>query len=180
MSAMPRPAPPTSLCPIARSATLLGDRAVLLLLRELFFGVRRFDALQRNTGLTPQMVSARLRQLQKQGVIERRPYQDHPVRHDHWLTPAGQDLFSVLYAMRNWAERWGFPTLDAGPAAEPAIRYTHRACGRDVGLETICPGCGEELRYGSLVGQPSAALAAERLAQGGTELGKLDRQSAAR
>lgn len=165
---MPRTTPPPSLCPIARSATLLGDRAVLLILRELFFGVRRFDALRRNTGLTPQMLSARLRQMEQQGVIERRRYQDHPPRHDHWLTAAGQDLFSVLYAMRNWSERWGFPALDEGPPRDLAIRYTHRTCGTDVGLDTICPGCGEELRYGSLVGRPSAALAAERASPGAT------------
>ena len=171
---MPRTVPLPSLCPIARSATLLGDRAVLLILRELFFGVRRFDAIQRNTGLTPQMVSARLRQLEKQGVIERHPYQVHPVRHDHWLTPAGQDLFSVLYAMRNWSERWGFPALDQGPQRDLAIRYTHRTCGHDVGLETICPGCGEELRYGSLVGQPSEALARERASLRGMPLRSMD------
>lgn len=174
---MPRPVPPTSLCPIARSASLLGDRAVLLLLRELFFGVRRFDALQRNTGLTPQMVSARLRQMEGAGVIERRPYQAHPPRHDHWLTPAGQDLFSVLYAMRNWAERWGYPALDQGPPPDLAIRYTHRTCGHDVGLETVCPGCGEELRYGSLVGTPSSALARERASLGGAPVRTMDSPS---
>ena len=141
---------------------MLGDRAILLILRELFFGIRRFDAIQRNTGLTPQLVSARLRLLDRQGVVERRPYQAHPPRHDYWLTAAGQDLFSVLYAMRNWAERWSYPT----PQPDLAIRYTHRGCGHDVGLETICPGCGEELRYGALVGMPSEALAAERLAIG--------------
>lgn len=175
---MPRTVPPPSLCPIARSATLLGDRAVLLILRELFFGVRRFDALRRNTGLTPQLLSARLRQLEQQGVIERRPYQAHPPRHDYWLTPAGQDLFSVLYAMRNWSERWGFPALDQGPPRDLAIRYTHRACGHDVGLETICPGCGEELRYGSLVGQPSEALARERASLGGMPLRSMDSAAA--
>jgi DNA-binding HxlR family transcriptional regulator len=175
---MPRTTPPPSLCPIARSASLLGDRAVLLLLRELFFGVRRFDALQRNTGLTPQMVSARLRQMEGAGVIERRPYQAHPPRHEHWLTPAGQDLFSVLYAMRNWAERWGYPALDEGPPPDLAIRYTHRACGHDVGLETTCPSCGEELRYGSLVGQPSAALALERASLGGAPVRTMDSLSA--
>jgi len=178
---MPRTATPVpSFCPIARSASLLGDRAVLLILRELFFGVRRFDAIQRATGLTPQLLSARLRLLVAEGVIERRRYQAHPPRHEHWLTAAGQDLFSVLYAMRNWAERWDYPHRGDGQRDDLAIRYTHRSCGTDVGLETVCPGCGEELRYGSLVGTPSEALAAERLARGGSALQKLDKQLAAR
>jgi len=152
-----------SLCPVARSAQLLGDKAVLLILRELFFGTRRFDAIQRGTGLTPQLLSGRITLLLQAGVIEKRAYQARPPRHDYWLTAAGQDLFGVLYAMRNWAERWAY----TAPKADLAIRYTHRTCGHDVETEVICPGCGEELRYGSLIGTPSAALQAERTARSG-------------
>ena len=81
-----------------------------------------------------------------------------------WLTDKGKDLFDVLYAMRNWAERWAY---DEGEIAGPAVRYTHRACGADVGTSTVCPGCGEPLRYGDLKGQPSAALRAEQAARAG-------------
>ena len=151
-------------CPVGRSAELLGDRAVLLILRELFFGNRRFEAIAANTGLGPQLVSARLRMLAGEGVVERRPYQMRPPRHDYWLTDKGKDLFGVLYAMRNWAERWAY---DEGEIAGPAVRYTHRACGADVGTSTVCPGCGEPLRYGDLKGQPSAALRAEQAARAG-------------
>lgn len=151
-----------TVCPVGRSAELLGDRAVLLILRELFFGRRRFEAIAANTGLGPQLVSARLKLLVSEGVAERRAYQARPVRHDYWLTDKGKALFDVLYAMRNWAERWAYAPGEI--ADGPAIRYVHRACGTDVGTEKICPECGTELGHGDLKGEPSAALGAEQAA----------------
>ena len=155
-------------CPVGRSAELLGDRAVLLILRDLFFGRRRFEAIAANTGLGPQLVSARLKLLASEGVVERRAYQDRPVRHDYWLTAKGKDLFGVLYAMRGWAERWAYAPGETGGG--PAMRYIHRACGTDVGTALVCPGCGEALGYGDLKGEPSAALKAEQARRGRSEL----------
>lgn len=153
-----------TICPIGRSAELLGDRAVLLILRELFFGRRRFETIAANTGLGPQLVSARLKLLLGEGVVERRPYQDRPIRHDYWLTDKGKDLFGVLYAMRGWAERWVYAPGETGGG--PAMRYIHRSCGTDVGTSSVCPGCGEVLGYGDLRGEPSNALRAEQAARG--------------
>jgi DNA-binding HxlR family transcriptional regulator len=141
----------TSYCPVAKSADVIGDRWTLLILREMFFGRCRFDDFQSNTGATPQMLADRLRQLTQHGVVAREPYQQRPLRYQYELTDKGKDLFSVLYAMRNWAERWC-----RAEGAPLAIQYTHRACGHDVGLETTCPSCGEELRYGDLKGSISA------------------------
>src|SRR3546814_13094307 len=93
-------------CPVGRSAELLGDRAVLLILRDLFFGRRRFEAIAANTGLGPQLVSARLKLMAKQGVVERHAYQERPPRHESRLTAKGTDLFAVLYAMSNVADGW--------------------------------------------------------------------------
>ena len=154
-----------TLCPVGRSAELLGDRAVLLILRELFFGNRRFEAIAANTGLGPQLVSVRLKLMERQGVVERHAYQDRPPRHDYWLTDKGKDLFGVLYAMRNWAERWAYGEGETGGG--PAIRYVHRACGTDVGTANVCPGCGATLGYGDLKGEGSPALAAEQVARAG-------------
>ncbi len=154
-----------TLCPVGRSAELLGDRAVLLILRELFFGRRRFELIAANTGLGPQLVSARLKMLVSEDIAERRAYSERPVRHDYWLTDKGKALFDVLYAMRNWAERWAYAPAETGEG--PAIRYLHRTCGADVGTATICPGCGAELGYGDLKGEPSQALKAEQIARAG-------------
>lgn len=137
----------TSICPIAMSADVIGDRWTLLILRELFFGRTRFEDFQTQTGAAPQMLANRLGHLTDKGVIAREPYQQRPTRYAYRLTDRGKDLFSVMYAMRNWAERW---CRDDG--APLAIRYIHRACGHDVGLETSCPNCGEQLGYGDLKG----------------------------
>jgi DNA-binding HxlR family transcriptional regulator len=152
-------------CPVGRSAELLGDRAVLLILRELFFGRRRFELIAANTGLGPQLVSARLKMLVAEGIAERRVYQQRPLRYDYWLTDKGKALFDVLYAMRNWAERWAYREGETGGG--PAVRYVHRACGTDVGTATVCPGCGAPLHYGDLKGEPSAPLGAEQAARAG-------------
>lgn len=151
-------------CPVGRSAELIGDRAVLLILRDLFFGIRRFEAFQANTGLGPQLLSARLKLMEEEDVIDRRSYQQRPVRYEYWLTDKGKALFDVLYAMRNWAEKWAYQPGETGDGG-PAMRYIHRSCGTDVGLATICPGCGETLGYGALKGEMSPALASERAAR---------------
>lgn len=155
-----------TVCPVGRSAELVGDRAVLLILRDLFFGVRRFEAFQTNTGLGPQILADRLKRMEQEGVIQKRAYQTRPPRHEYTLTDKGKALFDVLYAMRNWAERWAYTRGETGSDG-PAIRYVHRACGTDVGLATICPGCGETLGYGALKGEMSPALLAERAARTG-------------
>ena len=152
-------------CPVGRSAELLGDRAVLLILRDLFFGRRRFEAIAANTGLGPQIVSARLKLLEGSGVVQRCAYQERPPRYEYRLTDKGKDLFGVLYAMRGWAERWAYDDGETGGG--PAMRYIHRACGTDVGTALVCPGCGAALGYGDLKGEPSPALQAEQARRAG-------------
>lgn len=134
-------------CPVALASAAIGDRWTLLVLRELFFGAHRFDQLLEGTGAAPQMLSSRLKALEADGIIKRSAYSTRPLRHDYRLTEAGRDLFPILYALRNWGERHRRNDAD-----DFAIRYTHRACGTDVGLESICPGCGEALAYGSIRG----------------------------
>lgn len=153
-----------TVCPVGRSAELVGDRAVLLILRDLFFGIRRFEAFQVNSGLGPQILSARLKRMEQEGVVEKRRYQQRPIRYEYWLTDKGKALFDILYAMRNWAERWAYAPGETGDGG-PAMRYVHRKCGGDVGLSVMCPHCGEALGYGDLKGEMSPALLAERAAR---------------
>lgn len=150
-------------CPLGRTAEFLGDRAVILILRELFFNASRFDAIGRGTGLSPQILSARLKLLVAEGVVARAILPDQPQRHSYGLTDKGRDLFDILYVMRNWAEKWAFSADETG--ADYAMRYTHRQCGADVGTEMHCPQCGERLGYGDVKGHPSPALAMERAAK---------------
>lgn len=92
-------------CSIARAVDVLGDPWTLLVLREAFYGVRRFDELQANLGVGRAVLSRRLDGLVEEGLLERRRYQDRPPRHEYVLTPAGRDSWPVLATLLSWGER---------------------------------------------------------------------------
>ena len=77
-------------CPAAAALDVVGERWSLLVLRELFYGVHRFDRIVRRTGAPRNILTTRLRHLEAAGVIERRRYQDAPARYDYHLTESGQ------------------------------------------------------------------------------------------
>jgi DNA-binding HxlR family transcriptional regulator len=93
-------------CAIADALELVGDRWSLLVVRELGFGVRRFTDIQRNTGAPREVLTARLRKLEQVGIVTRRPYSEHPPRHEYDLTPAGQALVPILRSLRAWGEQF--------------------------------------------------------------------------
>jgi DNA-binding HxlR family transcriptional regulator len=146
-----------TLCPVARSTALVGDRWTLLIVRELLAGTRRFDELQAQTGATAQALSARLKRLEADDLIERRIYSHRPVRHEYFLTAMGADLYPVILALRAWGERW------CKGADEPvAVRITHRRCGSEVSSAGTCPTCREPLARSELESEHHPAWAAER------------------
>lgn len=128
-----------TVCPIARSLAVVGDRWTGLILRELFLGAKRFEEFQAQTGMSPHLLSTRLKRLERDGVIARRPYHDRPIRHEYRLTDKGLDLYPLLLSLKSWSEKWG--GFEQG--AEPALVIVHRQCGRETGLKLNCPSCGE-------------------------------------
>ena len=122
-------------CSIARTLELVGERWALLALREVFLGVRRFDAIQRNTSAPRDILSARLHKLLGVGLLERRQYQERPARFEYRLTEAGRDLLPVLLTLMDWGDRH----LADG---EPPFTYRHR-CGADFKPVLVCQACGE-------------------------------------
>jgi DNA-binding HxlR family transcriptional regulator len=96
-------------CPVARALDVVGERWSLLILRDLYrFGAQRFQDLQtRLAGVAPNTLSARLKWLESQGVIEARLYQRHPPRYEYVLTEKGWALGPVLKALRGWGEQYG-------------------------------------------------------------------------
>lgn len=146
-----------SLCPVARAEEIVGDRWTVLVLRELFMGGRRFDEIQAQTEATPQMVAARLKQLEADGLVERRPYRERPLRHAYHLTEKGEAFHPVLLALRAWGESWC-----KSPDEGLAVRYTHRTCGQSAGLGPLCASCGQPLSRADLQAEPSPAYAHER------------------
>ena len=145
-----------TLCPVARAESVAGDMWTVLVLRELFAKNHRFDEIQAMTGATPQMVAARLKKLEADGLIERRLYNKRPPRYEYHLTPKGEDFWPVIMALRAWGETWC-----RLPGEEVSTQFVHRPCGHSAGLGPLCDHCGELLSHGDLIGTPSRARAAE-------------------
>ena len=94
-------------CPVASTLDIIGDRWAILILRDLFLrGAHRFQDFEATLpGLTPSVLSARLKSLESDGIIERRIYETHPPRTEYFLTPKGRELGPVLRAIRSWGEK---------------------------------------------------------------------------
>ncbi|MFG3013691.1 winged helix-turn-helix transcriptional regulator [Streptomyces cinerochromogenes] len=128
-------------CSIARTVDILGDGWTLLVLRELFYGESRFDGFIDSLGIARNTLTDRLRRLETAGLLERRPYQNEPVRHEYLLTGKGRDFFGVLAAINAWGDRW--LTDDDGI---PVVMH-HTACGHDTQAKVVCSSCGEPLHH---------------------------------
>jgi DNA-binding HxlR family transcriptional regulator len=127
-------------CSIARAVDLLGDWWTPLVLREAYYGVRRFDEFQRMLGIGRNVLTQRLNRLVEEGLLERVPYEERPLRHEYVLTEKGRDFFPVLMAMTTWGDRW--LSEDAGPP----VTLHHRTCGHATQPEVVCSECKEPLR----------------------------------
>jgi DNA-binding HxlR family transcriptional regulator len=142
-------------CSIAATLELIGERWTLLVLREVFSGRRRFDEMQTTLGVARNVLSARLRRLVDEGVLERRPYSDHPNRFEYFLTEKGLDLWPVLVALMGWGDRHF-----AGPDGPPVSLVHKGDCGGHVNDRRICERCGKELTVREARAVPGPAVEA--------------------
>ncbi|WP_025897971.1 winged helix-turn-helix transcriptional regulator [Sneathiella glossodoripedis] len=117
-------------CPIARALSVIGDRWTLLIIRDCFMGVTRFDQLQRNIGMTRHVLADRLKKLVEADVLEKRPYQERPVRYEYLLTRKGASFFPVLMMLFSWSEKhlphdqvapYEFLNAETGHKIEPVL-----------------------------------------------------------
>ncbi|MQY40154.1 putative HTH-type transcriptional regulator [Streptomyces sp. RB17] len=127
-------------CSIARTVDVLGDAWSILILREAFYGFRRFDEFQQELRMARNTLADRLRRLVEEGLMERRLYESEPPRHEYLLTEKGRDFVPVLAAMARWGDRWL-----AGEEGAP-ITFHHDACDHDSHAEVVCSACGEPMR----------------------------------
>ncbi|MGH9214579.1 MAG: winged helix-turn-helix transcriptional regulator [Acidimicrobiales bacterium] len=126
----------TSRCSIARALSVVGDRWTLLLLREAFLGVTRFEELRENTGAARHIVAERVTHLVEHGVLDRVPYQDRPPRHEYRLTAKGRALYPVVMTLLAWGDQW------MADGQEPSLTVIHDACGATTVPELHCSVCG--------------------------------------
>lgn len=126
-------------CSVARTLSVIGDRWTLLILRDCFLGVRRFEQFENNLGVTRHVLSDRLKKLVKDGVLRKEPYGERPLRHEYRLTDKGFDLYPVVMSIVHW----GDVHMDEGKGA-PVI-HKHKACGHHMHGQMVCSECGEPL-----------------------------------
>jgi DNA-binding HxlR family transcriptional regulator len=121
-------------CAIGAAVGILGERSTFLVLREAFNGVRRFDDMQRRTGMPRQVLSQRLARLVSEGLLRKVPYRasGQRSRDEYRLTDKGLDLYPVLVALMQWGDRY------AVGSAGPQVLLRHRDCGEPLQLQMAC------------------------------------------
>jgi DNA-binding HxlR family transcriptional regulator len=148
-------------CSVAATLSVVGDPWTLLILRDAFYGVRRFDDWQARLGVARNVLAARLKSLVEQGVLETRLYSDHPPRKDYVLTAKGLDLQPVLLMLKAWGDRHVYGE------AEAPLDITH-SCGAALNAKLVCEACGEAVQGRDLKShRRSAPSVGEALARPG-------------
>ncbi|HEX2849247.1 MAG TPA: helix-turn-helix domain-containing protein [Acidimicrobiales bacterium] len=131
---MPWPDPQPD-CSIARTLEIIGERWTMLILRDSFRGVRRFEDFQRDLGIARNILTDRLHKLVEAGILARRPYQSRPTRYEYRLTPKGIDLSPALVALMRWGDKW---LADDGG---PPLVLTHAGCDAPLDQTFVCWAC---------------------------------------
>jgi DNA-binding HxlR family transcriptional regulator len=125
-------------CSIARTLDVIGEPWSPLILRDVWVGMTRFDAIQADLGISRKVLTERLNHLVDHGVLERRPYDRRP-RFEYHLTTKGVELVDLLLVMTRWGDTWLSGT------AGPPVLYRHHACGEISSVDLRCDHCGEPM-----------------------------------
>ena len=110
-------------CSIARALEIVGERWTLLIVRDVFLGLRRFDQFQESLGIARNVLTDRLNRLVEEGILERVRYSERPERYEYRLTPKGRDLNIALAGLRQWGDKY----LERQAAADPAPQVRQEA-----------------------------------------------------
>jgi len=151
-------------CSVAATLELIGERWTLLIIRDAFLGIRRFDDFQARLGIARNVLQARLERLIEQGLLRRVQYQDRPPRFEYRLTAKGVELWPVLVALMKWGDKHAAP-------AGPPLLLRHVDCGGEVDDHRVCSKCSKPLQPNQVLvergpgatrrqGSPGAPLAA--------------------
>jgi DNA-binding HxlR family transcriptional regulator len=125
-------------CSVAQCLEVIGEWWTMLVVRDAFFGVRRFDEFQERLGISRNVLTQRLAKLVAAGVFDKRPYQDNPPRYDYVLTDKGRDLWPVLTTLRQWGDKHA-------ASHGPPVQLEHLSCGANSALVLTCEQCGERV-----------------------------------
>jgi DNA-binding HxlR family transcriptional regulator len=134
-------------CSLARSLELIGERWTLLIVRNAFLGIRRFDDHQRALGIARNVLQSRLERLVEEGVLRRERYQERPERFEYRLTSKGVELWPILVGLMQWGDRHAY-------GGSPPLVLEHRDCGGGVDTHRRCDRCGADLNAWDVVPSP--------------------------
>jgi DNA-binding HxlR family transcriptional regulator len=144
-------------CSIAQALEIVGEWWTLLIIRDAFLGVRRFDDFVDRLGISRNVLTTRLDTLVDAGVLERLPYDTGRGRYDYVLTDKGRALWPVMTTLRQWGDEW-----IVGEGNEP-IQLEHRSCGHVTTAHLTCDACGEPLDARTVRAVPGPAASASVL-----------------
>lgn len=133
-------------CSLARSLDMIGEWWSLLIIRDLFYGIKTFDALCGDLGIARNILSDRLKKLTERGLIDRCPKDTGTRRKAYCLTAKGNDLFPVIMALVAWGDRWESPD-------GPPIIFRHKPDGHPARPVVICSQCGDVLHSKDIVAE---------------------------
>ena len=125
-------------CSVAQCLEVVGEWWSMLIVRDAFLGVTRFDEFQRRLGISRNVLNQRLAKLVDAGVLTKVAYSQHPPRYDYRLTDKGRDLWPVLTAMRQWGDAYAAPH-------GPPVQVVHHGCGKVSEAVLTCSECGEQM-----------------------------------
>ncbi|MET0238032.1 MAG: helix-turn-helix domain-containing protein [Kibdelosporangium sp.] len=137
---------------VGRALALVGERWSLLILRETFFGVRRYAEFARNLSIPRPTLSARLKTLVDAGLLDRVRYATGPERHEYRLTQAGRELFAAIVVLMRWGDKYL-----AGPEGPPLL-LRHQDCGQIAESYVACRQCGGEITIDKVTPEPGPAF----------------------
>jgi len=126
-------------CSLARTLAVIGDRWTMLVLRDAFLRVRRFEDFEKSLKIARRVLSETLALLVEEGILAKVPYQEKPLRHEYRLTDKGLDLYPAIISLVHWGDKYY-----AGKEGPPVL-HTHHACGKDFRSVLTCSECGEKV-----------------------------------
>jgi DNA-binding HxlR family transcriptional regulator len=126
-------------CSMARAMEVVGDRWSILILREAYYGVKRFDEFEYYVGIAPNILSTRLKKLVDAGVMTRVPLPEHAGRYEYLLTEKGRDFFPAYLALKKWGDDW------LAEPRGPQVVFRDRSSGRPIEYPTLVSVRGKPL-----------------------------------
>lgn len=155
---------------VARALEVVGERWTLLILRETFFGVRRFGQLARNLQIPRPTLSSRLRTLVENGLLEKVPYARDPDRHEYRLTASGRDLFAAIVVLMQWGDQ------HLPQPKGPPIVLRHQPCGHIADPVLVCSHCHKKITARNVTPEPGPGFQTEQPALTGAPVRRLEKR----